>query len=209
MVEIPNVARIFAPNLTQVAARATDQQLAAAIRQGVGHDGRPLFIMPSQQYSRLTDPEVAALISWIRSLPRVEGGDEHVTVGPLGRVAIAAGKLGPVTAQMDAFRTQAPIHLGPRHAVGRELVGNTCSDCHGPALLGGKTPEGQLAPDLAIVGAYDYDQFRTLMRTGKPPSGKDLGLMGKIAQEDFRHLREDEIRAVYDYLQARAQKLAS
>src|SRR4051812_43960143 len=35
----PNVARIYAPNLTAVAAKASDQQLARAIRQGIGTDG--------------------------------------------------------------------------------------------------------------------------------------------------------------------------
>jgi cytochrome c553 len=209
VVEIPNVVRLFAPNLTQIAARATDQQLAAAIRQGIGHDGRPLFMMPSQQYARLSDEEVAALVRWIRSLPRVPGGEEHVTVGPLGRAAIAAGQLKPVTEEMELFRSQAPIDLGPRHAAARQFVAATCADCHGPALLGRPTPEGSVAPDLSIAGAYSYDQFRSLMQAGKSPSGKDLGLMKKVAEEDFRHLREEEMRSIYDYLQARAQKLSS
>ena len=31
---------LYAPNLTLVAAKATDEQLDQAIRQGIGHDGR-------------------------------------------------------------------------------------------------------------------------------------------------------------------------
>src|SRR5687768_14580563 len=49
MFDAPGVARVFAPNVTEVAAKASDQQLAAGIRQGIGHDGRGLIIMPSPQ----------------------------------------------------------------------------------------------------------------------------------------------------------------
>ena len=45
----PGVATIHSPNLTLIAAGATDQQLARALRQGIGTDGRPLFAMPSAQ----------------------------------------------------------------------------------------------------------------------------------------------------------------
>ena len=61
MFDEPNVGTIWAPNLTQVAAKATDQQLARAIRQGVGVDGHSLFIMQSEVYQNLSDHEVAAI----------------------------------------------------------------------------------------------------------------------------------------------------
>ena len=68
------IAKIYAPNLTLVAAKASDQQLAQAIRQGIGHDERPLLIMPSEGYQFMTDAEVAALIAAIRTIPK--GGRE-------------------------------------------------------------------------------------------------------------------------------------
>src|SRR5829696_3180020 len=34
MFDAPGVAKVFAPNLTEVAARSSDQQIAAGIRQG-------------------------------------------------------------------------------------------------------------------------------------------------------------------------------
>ena len=71
----PYVAKIYAPNLTQIAFKASDEQLARAIRQGIGTDGRSLAIMPSATYARLDDSEVAAVIAAIRALPR--GGSVH------------------------------------------------------------------------------------------------------------------------------------
>jgi len=205
--DIPKVARINAPNLTAIAAKASDEQLAAAIRQGIGHDGRALFVMPSQVYARLSDAEVAALIRWIRSQPRVPGRTEGFTAGPIGRFAVATGKIRPARAKLEEFRTQEPIDMGPQRAFGRHLATGICTDCHGPALFGQTMEDGTVTPDLSIVGAYDFEQFRTLMRTGEAPGGKKLGLMKKVAQKDFSHFTDAEIRALHNYLKARAEKI--
>ena len=209
MFEAPNVARVFAPNLTLVAAKASDQQLAAAIRQGIGHDGRALFVMPSAMYSRLSGEEVASLIAWIRRLPRAAGGDDPISLGPIGRVLVATGKFRAIPDVVAEFRTKAPFDAGPAHAAGRNLASKACSECHGPALFGQKMEEGSTAPDLNVVGGYDADQFRTLLKTGKAPSGKPLGLMAEVAKNDFSYLNDAEIEALYTYLQARAKKLGS
>jgi cytochrome c553 len=209
MFDAPNVARVMAPNLTEIAARASDQQLAAAIRQGIGYDGRALFVMPSQQYSRLSDDEVAALIAFIRKQKRVPGNTEGASLGPLGRLGVATGKFRPTPAKIEEFRTRAPVHLGPALAAGRRLAANACSDCHGPALEGRELEDGSRAPDLTIAGAYDYKQFRTLLRAGTTPGNKKLGLMKKVAEKDFVHLTDTEIKSVHDYLRARAEKLSN
>lgn len=114
MIDAPVFARLTAPNLTEVAARSTDQQLAAAIRQGIGHDGRALFIMPSPQYSRLDDAEVAALISFIRRQPRVLGQAEGFEPGPVGRALVATGKMRPVLAKLERLSQQGAHPCRPR-----------------------------------------------------------------------------------------------
>ncbi len=208
MMEIPNVARVHAPNLTEIAARSTDQQLAAAIRQGVGHDGRDLFVMPSPMYSRLSDGEVAALIAWIRSQKRATGATEGFTPGPVGRFAIVTGKIVPAPAKLEDFRTQAPIDLGRDHVAGRRIAAIVCSECHGPALFGQKMESGAEVPDLVLAGAYDLEDFRTLMRTGKGTGGRELGLMSKVSRQDFAHLSDEEIAKLHAYLKARADRAA-
>ena len=208
MADIPNVVRVNAPNLTEVAAHASDQQLAAAVRQGIGHDGRALFVMPSPMYARMSDAETAALIRWIRKQPRVEGRSEGFSVGPLGRVAVVTGKLRAAPAKLVEFKTQEPIRTGPAHTAGHRLATGLCTDCHGPALYGQTMEDGTVTPDLRIAGAYNLDQFRTLMRTGTTPAGKKLGLMKKVAEKDFSNLNEAEVQALHAYLGARAEKVA-
>ena len=202
----PGIAKIYAPNLTLVAAKASDQQLAQAIRQGIGHDNRPLLIMPSEGYQFMTDPEVAALISAIRTFPK--GGRETppASIGPKGRVGLALGKFHTAPELVETYRESPIADFGPQFAAGRHIVAVNCAECHGPQLKGQEVKPGSIAPDLSIAGAYDLDQFKTLLRTGVPPGGKKLGMMGDVARSDFSHLKDEEIAAIHAYLVERARR---
>lgn len=204
--DIPNVATLHAPNLTLVAAGANDEQLARAIRQGIGHDGRSLLVMPSAQYSRLTDGEVAALVHAIRELPRGGNQTPPVRVGPLGRIGVATGTLKLEPEVVADFARSVPADLGPQHARGRHLAMTDCAECHGPSFGGGEPEPGVKAPDLSIAGAYDLPQFTRLLRTGVPASDRKLKLMDEVARNDFRHLKDDEIAAIHAYLVELAQR---
>ena len=209
MFDAPGVAKVFAPNLTEVAAKSSDQQLAAGIRQGIGHDRRGLFIMPSAMFSRLDDRQTAALVAWIRTLPRAEGQTRGLSAGPIGRLLLVLGKFRPVPELVAEYRSQVPIDLGPEHRAGRYLAATACSECHGPALLGGSAGPDEKAPDLRVAAGYDPAQFKALMRTGRPPDGRDLGLMTVVGKNDFSHLTDAEIDSLYAYLAARAKRLGS
>ena len=200
------VALLFASNLTQVAAKANDQQLARAIRQGIGHDGRSMLVMPAESYQFLTDQEVAALIAAIRAVPRSGGEHPAVRVGPIGRYALATGRLPTVPKLAEQYRASRIADLGNYYAAGRHLVETNCSGCHGPDLKGKELEPGTFSADLNITGAYDFAQFKTMMRTGAAPGGKKLGLMASVAKNDFSHMRDDEIAAVHAYLVERAKR---
>ena len=65
---------IYAPNLTPDPDTGigtwSDDALARAIREGIGHDGRTLFpMMPYRQLSQLSDEDVASIVVFLRSLP--------------------------------------------------------------------------------------------------------------------------------------------
>src|SRR5271169_2511730 len=68
--------RIVAPNITPDpetgAGNWTDDQLARAIREGIGHDGRALFpMMPYTHFREMSDEDLASVIVYLRSLPPV------------------------------------------------------------------------------------------------------------------------------------------
>ena len=200
------IAKLYAPNLTLLAAKASDQQLAQAIRQGIGHDGRSLVVMPAESYQFLTDQEVASLIAAIRAIPKNGVEQPALRVGPIGRFALATGRFPTIPALAERYRASRIADLGPEYAAGRHLVETNCTGCHGPDLKGKELEPGTVSADLAITGAYDQEQFRTLLRTGAAPGGKKLGLMARIAQKDLRHMRDDEIAAIHAYLVERARR---
>jgi mono/diheme cytochrome c family protein len=156
---------------------------------------------------RLSDAETSALISWMRSLPVSAGEAEGVSFRPIGRVAILTGKLVPIASIPEEQRTQMPVDVGAAHAGGRRMASLVCSVCHGPTLLGQGMQEGAVAPDLAIVAAYNLDQFRTLMRTGKGLGDRELGEMSAVARDSLSSLTDSEIEALHAYLVARSQRL--
>jgi mono/diheme cytochrome c family protein len=206
MFDEPKVARLWAPNLTLVAAEASDAQLAQAIRQGIGRDGRALWIMPSGLFSRLSPQEVAAVVGAIRALPRGGAAQPRLELGPLGRIGIATGKFRPAPALLADFRTREPFYVDRAHEPGRLLAGKICADCHAPDLKGGQPGFARTPPDLAIAAGYSRDEFRRLMRTGRSSSGRDLGAMRQAAEKGLQALRDDEIDALHAYLTARAER---
>jgi hypothetical protein len=203
-----HVAKIYAPNLTAVAATASDEQLARAITQGIGTDGRALVIMPSATFARLEPEEVAALIAAIRAQPRVGQASPKRQVGVLGRIGLVTGKFHTTPEQVTQYAGKFPIDLGPKFRIGQHIAASNCAECHGADISGGEAEPGLNAPDLSIVGAYDPAAFRTLMRTGVPPGGRKLKLMDDIARDSLSHMTDGEIDQLYAYLQARAQKLS-
>ena len=207
MFEAPNVVRMWAPNIPELAARASDQQLAQAIRQGIGHDGRALFAMPSPLYSRLSDQEVTAMIAYIRRLPPAGERTSGVEWGPIGRFALAIGSFPSAIERMEAFRVRQPFDVGPAHAAGRRLVAIQCADCHGPDLSGAEPIPDLFSPGLDVAAAYSPEQFRTLMRTGVAPHGRDLAMMREAALQDLRHYTDAEIDQIHAYLVARAARV--
>ena len=209
------VGDIMAPNLTKLARMRSDKELTVAIRQGIAPDGRGLLVMTSAVHSRMLPEETAALIAWLRTLPVRSGDERPFKLRLVGRLMLILGDFRRQPEAVKEYRALMPADLGPVHARGRQIAASTCAECHGPDLAGGPAPMADfnpsfgrpynLPPNLDIVGAYDLEQFRKLMRTGVPPSGKDLGMMASVAKNDFSHFTDDEIKAVHAYLVARAQ----
>ena len=199
-------ARIVAPNLTRVAAEYSAGELARAIRVGVRANGEGLWQMPSVMYYHLSDADVGRMVAALRAAPPVEGGFEtQFRPGPLVRWGLTTGdwwaipedvrQLGPRLAEADPADTVA---------YGEYLARTSCTECHGTRLTGGGR-----APDLAIVSAYSFDEFRRLMRTGVALGDRELPMMSGVARGRFIHFTEAELRALRSFLQASAQGAAS
>ncbi|HTU64629.1 MAG TPA: c-type cytochrome [Steroidobacteraceae bacterium] len=200
--DIPNVARFVAPNVTQIAPHYDDAQLATLIRRGIRRDGKGTLFMPSEMLVHLSDADLAKIIAYVRTVPQSDGITEQTQVRPLGRMIVAMGdfQTGPEAAA--PFKS-ADILVDPADAVsrGRYLVMNACSECHGQDLGGREVAH---SPPLTIAKTYSEADFAKLMRDGIALGGRRTELMSPTAVARFSALTPDEVSAMYQFLQARS-----
>lgn len=199
--------RLVAPNLTpDVATGAgawTDDMLARAIREGVGHDGRGLGLpMWWWAFRSLSDEDLAAIVAYLRSLPAVANALPPRLL-PAAREKERAEGAVPLTAPVPARDLADPLVRGTYLI---EIA--DCLGCHSaweapmnPGLGGGGNPierfgehafSANLTPDPTGIGGYTEGIFRGVLRSGH--GGTLHAAMPWVA---YRHLTDADIGAIY------------
>lgn len=93
------------PNITaapgSVVANFTDLDWVKVIRHGVKPDNRPLLVMPSDDYARYTDDDIAAIISYAKSLPPTAGTPAEFRIPITVRLFYALGFVRDAAEKID------------------------------------------------------------------------------------------------------------
>jgi len=200
---------VRSPNITSggVVAKYSDVDWVRAIRHGVRPDGRALFVMPSEDYNRFTDVDVAALIAYLRSMPPVAGEGASFQVPLPVKALYAAGVVKDAAEKIDhSLPPATPVAEGVTAEHGK-YVANLCLGCHGPGLAGGKIPGGppdwpaasNLTPGPGtVMTAYDTaDKLKAMFRSGKRANGTPIAVM---PFDTLRELNDTDVAAVLAYL---------
>ncbi len=207
--------RIVAPNLTPDpetgAGKWTDDQLARAIREGVGHDGRALFpMMPYTHYRAMSDEDLASVIVYLRSLPAVRHElPKTEIIFPVRYLIRSAPE--PVTSPVsEGADASDPIKHGA-HLV--NLAG--CGDCHTPQVKGenvpgmefaggamfagpwGQVASANLTPDPSGMPYYDEPLFLEVIRTGYVKARPLNPIMPVMV---YKNLTDSDLKAMFAYL---------
>ena len=203
--------RLAGPNITPagVVARYQPEDWNSAIRHGVKPNGRPLLVMPSEDYNRLTNDDLNALVSYIRQLPAREGTPAAVELPRPAWVLYGLGMIPDAASRIDHHQAPSrPVPAGVTVANG-QYVANMCIGCHGASLAGGKIPGGppdwpaaaDLRPgkDSAMARYPTAESFVAMLRNGKRPDGRPIQVM---PFESLGQLSDVDARALYAYLQA-------
>ena len=200
---------VRSPNITPggVVAAYTELDWVRAIRHGVKPDGRPLFIMPSEDYNRFTDRDLAALIAYARGLPSVSGGSAEFRVPLPVKALYVVGVVKDSAEKIDhSLPPASPVPEGvtPEHG---KYVANLCIGCHGDGLSGGNIPGGPpdwpAASNLTsgpgtVLTVYDSaEKFEAMFRSGKRPDGSAITVM---PFETLREINDTDVSALYAYL---------
>ncbi len=196
------------PGAGSVTAQYRVEDWVRAVRHGVKPSGKPLFSMPSEDYNRLTDADLGALVAYLKQLPDVPGGAAVIKLPLPVQVLYGVGLIPDAAAQIDHQRPpQKPVPEGATAEHGA-YVANLCMGCHGATLSGGKIPGGPpawpAAPNItpgagSVLPNYDNVQaFMQMMRSGRRPDGSPIGVM---PFEAFGHMSDVDLRGLHVYLQ--------
>jgi mono/diheme cytochrome c family protein len=149
----------------------------------------------------LSDADLGRIIGYLRTLP-VQDGPALPDTKPhiLGRVGLALGKFRTVT-QLVSSSPQPPAAATSDAERGRYLARIVCGHCHGTDLRGASNLEFT-SPPLEVVGGYSLREFATLLRTGQALGQRELKVMSSAARTSLALLSDDEIAALYSYLQS-------
>ena len=201
---------IAGPNITPagVVAKYQPQDWVRTIRHGVKPDGRPVLIMPSEDYNRFTDADLAALVAYTRSLRAAPGSAAVIELPLPAWLAYGFDAMPDAAQRIDhALAPSTPVPTGVTVAHGA-YVANMCIGCHGERLSGGKIPGGppdwpaaaNITPgDGSAMPRYkDADAFLAMFRSGKRGDGSAIAVM---PFDSLSNLDEVDVRALHAYLQ--------
>lgn len=207
--------RIVAPNLTPDpetgVGRWTDDQLARAIREGIGHDGRALFpMMPYTHYRKMPDEDLASVVVYFRSLPPLRN-----QLPPTEIIFPVKYLIRDVPQPVTSPVAEIPATLDPLSR-GEQLVNLAgCTDCHTPQDKGqdipgmsfagglpfpgpwGNVSSANLTPDPSGIPYYDEALFLQAMHTGSVQARQLNPIM---PVKVYRHLSDEDLKAMFAYL---------
>jgi mono/diheme cytochrome c family protein len=207
-----------APNITPDketgAGNWSDDTLARAIREGIGHDGRALFpVMPYPSFRSMSDEDLASVIVYIRTVPPVKN-KLPVTKMPFPLNFLNQSLPEPVVSVVPPPDQSTPV------ARGAYLVKlGTCADCHTPQERGqpitglefaggsvldaptGVVASANITPDPTGISYYDENLYLHAMREGKVGARQ---LNAAMPWWYYGHMTDDDLKSVFAYL--RAQK---
>ncbi len=210
---IDNVfGRFIAGNLTRGKGGLPDtyqvQDWVLALKHGIRKDGKPLFLMPSNEFAQLTEHDMGAIIAYCNRLPKVDRPLPESRIGPVGRLVadwyeevplLLAERIDHQRKLVKALQPEVTVAYG-------KYIAASCEDCHRESMKGGEPiapgfpPVGDIS-STGNPGEWTTEQFITTLRTGKTPEGKVLN--PKIMPWFMATAYTDtELQALHLYLQS-------
>jgi mono/diheme cytochrome c family protein len=206
--------RVRAPNITaapgSVVAGYGVGDWTRTVRHGVKPDGRPLMIMPSEDYARFTDADLAALIGFVRQLPAAPGPGTELRLPLPMKALYGLGVMKDASAKINHALPPAqpvPEAVTAEHGA---YVAQGCLGWHGPQLAGGKIPgtppDWPAAADLspmtggAMARYADGAAFMAMLRSGKRPDGSAISPVMPFAA--LKELNDTDAQALFLHLKS-------
>ncbi len=219
------LGRPVSANLTSDVATGvggkSDEHLARVIKHGVGEDGK-LRVFMAIAVPSVTDREVVALLSYLRTLPPKVHQVEEERWGVMGELMIALGKIAPKamppaawvaapeepTVERGSYLANGPAMCALCHSPydfldGMALKGDAFSGCfaaepgHEDTTIELCPPNLTPHPTAGHITGWSEDVFVARMKSGAFTS-KDT----TMPWVNFSNMTEVDLRSIYQYLRA-------
>ena len=198
----------IAPGAGSVTASYKPEDWVRTIRHGVKPNGEPTFVMPSEDFNRLTDADVGAIASYVRALPMVAGSGGEFRVPLLVRFLYAAGMIKDAAEKIDHNLPPAEPYAGNDETAHGAYVAAACKGCHNEFFSGGAIPGAPPSwppaanltpgPDSALARYPDAEALAAMFRSGKRPDGTAVSTVMPFAM--LGQMSSDDIDALYGFL---------
>lgn len=193
--------------------RRTDAELARILRTGTRADGRAAF--PLMEYERMTDADLMAVISFLRTQPAVRNPVPEHRLTLFGK-ALMAFAIEPTNHSEEGEYGRGKSTVEPGEYLANDV--SLCGSCHtnrsprdgsfvGPRFAGGQrmdvaaeeskvfvTPNLTPDPETSVIGRWTEDEFVARFRMGELIAGTPMpwGAYARMTDED--------LRSIYRYL---------
>ena len=206
---------LVTPNITPHketgAGNWTDDMLARAIREGIGHDGRALFpLMPYRSFSHMSDEDLASVVVYLRSINPIEDRlPKTKTPFPLSIILNILPE--PLNAAVPSPDLSTQVKRGEYLAKISD-----CEGCHTPRGRMSPTIPGMefaggnvlgqgdaavaatnITPDPTGISYYDEALFLEVMHTGHVKARELKPVMPWVY---LRNMNDEDLKAVFAYL---------
>jgi mono/diheme cytochrome c family protein len=214
--ELPLIAKLYAPNITSDSTTGigcyTDEQLSQVIRYNVTPKGHAL--VPFMTYTSMSDADIVAIISYLRSTKPVEKVAPSHDLTLLGKLLMRFIIKPVITEDYKQYLAVKPDTTAEYGKYLAYSVTN-CDGCHtqrGPTgdfvdepFAGGEKKELEtatfvvpnLTPDAQTGRIYHWSQqtFINRFRAGKVYKEEFM------PWEAYRQMSDNDLKAIYNFLQ--------
>jgi hypothetical protein len=207
-----------APNITQHKGSGigawTDEQIIAAIREGVRPDGSKLFpIMPYLNYNRMTDDDAKAIVAFLRTVPAIDNvvapnKDLKLPQIPAPKPANAPDAVDDPLKHGEYLVTL--MHCNMCHAKpGKDHVPDVMGHPYAggmefelPPMFGtGKLFAPNITSDKATgIGKWTEEQIAQAVKTLTRPDGSMIQGPMQFYLAGWSKLEERDVRAIAAYV---------
>lgn len=204
------IGRIYSRNITHGKGGLPDNFSEAdwvlALKHGLDRDKKPLLFMPANEFSQMSESDMAAIIAYMSTVPNVDREDMSVRLGPMGYALGEFQVIPVIPAELTDHNLPFAKEMTPGvNAEYGKYLAVVCTNCHGPNLKGRgpMVPGGSPVPDLTATGKagkWSHDEFVQTLHTGVRPDGTMLN--PEMPWQMTLAFTKDELTAIHLYAQS-------